>query len=235
MKAVCSNCSRRGATEVVTTSDGVEYRCSWCLPRPNVAPTRDWRVLVRNGSAAAALVGIVALTGVSWLQRGGSSPFGPPGGVADLFGGGLPHAIHRVALDLRRDEQGPASGAQRSRVAAPGANVTAPLLRGPARRGHGKGAPPRGPGSPSAPAPGGGAPRPGSTPQPSPSQTAPPTPTPQPTLTTTPTPSPSPTPTGTPTPIPTPTVIPTPTPTSTGTPSPTASASPQPTPSPTFP
>lgn len=226
MKAICSNCGHRPATEIIEGDGESQFRCSWCIPRATATATGSpapWTTL------AAVSLGFLASLILFSIVTGGS-PAGPtraaggPGVVGGLFHGGIPNAIDRVAGLVVEAEPAPAERARPTPAErAPSASFSLPhgssgvtvIPVGPEPGDDAVEAPPLV--VPAAPGP------PDADPGPVPS----PAPTPRPSD------GPGPGPAPPPTPQPEPTVEPSPTPTEEPSPQPTATPSAQPAPEPT--
>jgi hypothetical protein len=234
MKAICSSCGRRPATEVVQRDDASQYTCSWCAPRATaatpVAAAGPRPNVAAAGAALASLVVLLGLVGESPWGQTSLEPVGVTSGIGQLFHGGIPHGIERMPEGRDEVSRTPSERAEAPRpvgsdrpslalphgvrgVSAvrpdpdPGADGAAPVVIAPG----GPGPPQPGPGPNPGPGPGPG-PNPEPTPKPRPTPEPPPTPTPEPTPEPEPTPVPEPSPT-VPVPAPEPTE-PSPTPTS---------------------
>ncbi|MFN2489422.1 MAG: hypothetical protein ABR529_06750 [Actinomycetota bacterium] len=236
MKATCSYCGQRPATEVVQTDDGTRFRCPWCTPRPAtpIETSTPWVSIVGAVAALAVLVALFSVAGGgSWVREAGRQ-VGAPVAVGELFHGGIPGAVDRVAGLLIDEEPGetqrllaalgsvPSGAAPSSPLPHGTVGVTviptASATAGPLQE-------------PTVVIPGGPPQAPEPTVEPAPEPTV--EPAPEPTVEPTPEPTVEPTPEPTVEPTPEPTVEPTPEPTVEPTPEPTVEPTPEPTVEPT--
>ena len=235
VRATCSNCRRRPATEVVHDEGGSKYCCAWCVPRArgtDVAGRSTGTDVVIVAATVALVLGLLLLLARgSWI--GAPGPF-QAGAIGAVVGGRVPQALDRSAGTPipSRARPGRTSVSPSSEV---GSIVTASSVGLPHGGGDAVAIPARaGSGAPGEPGlwlhpPGdvaAGPASPAASPSPGPSDG----PAPEPSATPSPTPSDTPTPEPTDGPTPEPTATPSPTPSDTPTPEPTDGPTPEPSP-----